>query len=83
MPTEQTCTPQKASPHIDPFEVTPVDTTAAGDTFSGSLCARLAAGDDLPTALKFASAAGALCTTKPGAVPSIPHHSEITALVEG
>lgn len=69
--------------HIDPFPVTPVDTTAAGDTFSGSLCARLAAGDDLPTALRFASAAGALCTTKPGAVPSIPHQSEIIVLVEG
>ena len=68
--------------HIDPFEVTPVDTTAAGDTFSGSLCARLAAGDDLPTALRFASAAGALCTTKPGAVPSIPHQPEIAALLD-
>lgn len=67
--------------HIDPFEVTPVDTTAAGDTFSGSLCARLAAGDDLPTALRFASAAGALCTTKPGAVPSIPHQPDIEQMV--
>lgn len=68
---------------IDPFEVTPVDTTAAGDTFSGSLCARLAAGDDLPTALRFASAAGALCTTKPGAVPSIPREADIVELARG
>lgn len=67
--------------HIDPFEVTPVDTTGAGDTFSGSLCARLAAADDLPTALRFAAAAGALCTTKAGAVPSIPHQPEIAALL--
>jgi len=66
--------------HIDPFEVTPVDTTGAGDTFSGALCARLAAGDELPVALRFAAAAGALCTTKVGAVPSIPHSAETAAL---
>jgi len=67
--------------HIEPFSVVPVDTTGAGDTFSGSLCARLAAGDDLPTALRFASAAGALCTTAPGAVPSIPRRAAVEALL--
>ena len=67
--------------HIDPFSVVPVDTTGAGDTFSGSLCARLAAGDDLPTALRFASAAGALCTTVAGAVPSIPRRVQVEALL--
>jgi len=67
--------------HIEPFPVAPVDTTGAGDTFSGSLCARLAAGDNLPTALRFASAAGALCTTAAGAVPSIPRQAAVTALL--
>jgi ribokinase len=67
--------------HIDPFPVTPVDTTAAGDTFSGALCARLAAGDDLPTALRFAAAAGALSTTASGAVPSIPDRTAIESLL--
>ena len=67
--------------HIEPFAVVPVDTTGAGDTFSGSLCARLAAGDDLSAALRFAAAAGALCTTKAGAVPSIPYRGEIEALL--
>ena len=32
--------------HVPPFDVTPVDTTGAGDAFCGSLAARLAAGDD-------------------------------------
>ena len=68
--------------HIDPFVITPVDTTAAGDSFCGSLCARLAAGDELLTALHFASAAGALCAMKSGAVPSIPKRSEIEALLQ-
>ena len=67
--------------HIDAFAVDPIDTTAAGDSFCGALCARLAAGDDLPTALRFAAAAGALCTTRAGAVPSVPYRNEIEALL--
>lgn len=64
---------------IAPFAVDPVDTTGAGDTFCGALSARLAAGDALPAALRVASAAGALCTTRAGAVPSIPRRDEIDA----
>lgn len=67
--------------HVDAFAVTPLDTTGAGDTFSGALCARLAAGDDLPVALRFAAAAGALCTTRAGAVPSIPLRAEVDVLL--
>lgn len=66
---------------IAPFAVTPVDTTGAGDTFCGSLCARLAAGDALLTALRYAAAAGALCTTRAGAVPSIPTATEVRELL--
>jgi ribokinase len=67
--------------HIDAFAVRPIDTTAAGDSFCGALCARLAVGDELPTALRFAAAAGALCTTGAGAVPSVPYRREIEALL--
>lgn len=67
--------------HVEPFAVTPVDTTGAGDCFSGSLCARLAAGDDLTTAMRFAAAAAALSTTVPGAVPSMPYRSAIDRLL--
>jgi len=67
--------------HVEPFPVVPIDTTAAGDTFCGALCARLAAGDDLAAALRFAAAAGALCTTAAGAVPSIPRRSAVEALL--
>lgn len=67
--------------HIEAFVVNAVDTTAAGDSFCGALCARLAAGDELAVALRFACAAGALCAMKAGAVPSIPKRAEIEALI--
>ena len=54
-------------------EVTPVDTTGAGDAFCGALAARLSAGDELRDAVRYAAAAGALATTVAGAVASLPH----------
>lgn len=64
------------------FTVIPVDTTGAGDAFCGSLAARLAAGDELETAVRYAAAAGALATTIEGAVPSLPHASDVQNLLE-
>ncbi len=66
---------------VPPFAVTPIDTTAAGDAFCGAFAAAMATGDDLPAALRFASAAGALATTRSGAVPSLPLLTEIEALL--
>ncbi|MEP1123310.1 MAG: ribokinase [Ilumatobacter sp.] len=69
--------------HIDPFDVVPVDTTGAGDAFCGALASRIAAGDDMATALRYASAAGALATTRAGAVPSQPRFDEVRRLSGG
>ena len=63
------------------FPVDPVDTTGAGDAFCGALGARLAAGDDVAAAVAFAAAAGALATTRHGAVPSLPRRSDIDAVL--
>jgi len=63
------------------FAVTPVDTTAAGDTFCGVLAAGLADGLDVPAALARAAAAGALATTKAGAQSSIPSRAELDAFI--
>lgn len=57
--------------------VTPVDTTGAGDTFTGVLVARLAAGDTEPAALRAASVAAALATTRAGASTSMPTWPEV------
>jgi ribokinase len=47
------------------------------------LAARLAAGDPLDLAVRAAAAAGALATTRRGAVPSMPTAAEIAALLAG
>lgn len=61
-------------------DVEAVDTTAAGDTFVGSLAARLATGHPLADCLTFAIDAASICVGRPGAGPSIPNLSEILAL---
>lgn len=60
-------------------DVDPVDTTAAGDTFTGVLVARLAAGDAFERAASAASAAAAISVTRPGATSSMPTWAEIAA----
>jgi ribokinase len=56
-----------------------VDTTAAGDSFVGALAAAMREGQELEAALRFASVAGALACTKPGAQTSAPNRAEINA----
>ncbi len=73
--------PDTATWSVDAFEVDPVDTTGAGDAFCGALAARLAAGDDLRPAVRYAAAGGALATTIAGAVPSLPRAADIERLL--
>lgn len=58
-----------------------IDTTAAGDAFSGGLVAALAEGRTLPDAARFASAVAALSVTKRGAQPSMPSRAEVERLL--
>jgi ribokinase len=67
--------------HQAPFEVTVVDTTGAGDACCGGIAARLAAGDTLRDAVRWGAAAGAIATTRAGAVPAQPSAAEIDALI--
>ena len=70
---------------IEPFAVTPVDTTGAGDAFCGVLSARLAVAGglaELALALRAAAVGGALATQTAGAVPSLPTWSQIAAALQ-
>jgi ribokinase len=59
-----------------------VDTVGAGDAYCGALGARLAAGDGLDAAARWAGAAGSLAVTRAGAEPSLPTAAEIAALLD-
>ncbi|MCL1635101.1 ribokinase [Luteimonas sp. SX5] len=63
------------------FEVDAVDTTAAGDTFCGTLVAALGRGEPMADALREASAASALACTRLGAQSSVPTRAEVAALM--
>lgn len=67
--------------HTPALEIRPVDTTGAGDTYAGVLAASLAAGRPLREAARFATVAGSLACTRPGAQSSQPAWAEIEAAV--
>jgi len=58
-------------------KVTPVDTTAAGDTFIGYFIAQKLNGMTVENCLKIASRAAAICVTRRGAASSIPLKEEV------
>lgn len=69
------------SRHVEPGRAVPVvDTTGAGDTFAGYFAAALAEGVSMRSALRRATAAGALCVQRRGAVPAVPRRDEVDAL---
>ena len=59
------------------YEVEAVDTTGAGDTFTGYFVAARSAGRPVAEALDLAARASALAVTRAGAVPSIPTIDEV------
>jgi ribokinase len=61
--------------------IAPVDTTAAGDCFVGVLAAALDRGDTLTAALGRATAAAALCCTRPGSQASLPWAAETDGFI--
>jgi ribokinase len=66
--------------HIPPWSVAAIDTTAAGDTFSGALAVALARGDSYLDATEFASGAAAVSVTRLGAQTSMPTEEEVRDL---
>lgn len=59
------------------YRVKAVDTTAAGDTFTGYFIAGIAAGEPAERAMEMAARASAIAVTRAGAAPSIPYRKEV------
>ncbi|MGC5050513.1 ribokinase [Micromonospora sp. DT48] len=66
--------------HVPAVKVDTVDSTAAGDAFTGALAVAWGEGRDLLDAVRWASAAGAACVRRLGASVSLPHRVEIDEL---
>lgn len=79
----------RADGRVAAYPVQPLDTVGAGDAFAGTLATRwaehkIAAGvdhDAFRDILCWACAAGALATTKHGAIPSLPTRAEVVSLL--
>ncbi|GIJ25681.1 ribokinase [Micromonospora qiuiae] len=58
-----------------------VDTTGAGDAFTGALAVALTRGDDLTEAARYAAAAGAHAVGVAEVIPALPRPDDIAALL--
>ena len=61
----------------DIFKVKAVDTTAAGDTFTGYFIAGLIEGMPIPEILRMSAKASSIAVSRPGAAPSVPSREEV------
>lgn len=68
--------------HVPALPVQVVDTTGAGDCFTGALAAALSAGHEAADAMRFAAAAAALQVSRPGASAAMPEQRDILAMAE-
>jgi ribokinase len=65
------------SQHFPGIEVNSIDTTGAGDCFSGALMASLSQGAAIEDAIVFANHAAAISVTKLGVIEALPELSEV------
>ncbi len=63
--------------HIAAFQVTPIDSVAAGDAFNAAFAIAIVEGKPCAQAAKFANAAGALAVLTEGAIPSLPARESV------
>ena len=66
---------------INAPEVKAIDTTAAGDTFSGALTVALTEDMDWKKAIEFAVTAASISVTRMGAQASVPYRNEVSLML--
>jgi len=70
--------------HVPPMRAgAVVDTTGAGDAFSGGFACALAEGQPLDAALRFGTAVAALSVTRVGTADAMPARADVLALLGG
>ncbi|QBO35283.1 ribokinase [Periweissella cryptocerci] len=68
---------------VDAFKVNAVDTTAAGDTFIGTLSSQLELDlSNIVEAIRFSNRASSITVQGAGALPSIPNYDQVKAAFE-
>jgi ribokinase len=72
---------EQGTRHVPSFRVEVVDTTAAGDAFTGGFATALLRGEELEQAARYGNACGALAATKHGAQPSLPTREEVESFI--
>ena len=63
------------------YKVETVDTTAAGDTFTGYFIAGLIQGKTVEETMRMCAVAAGIAVSRPGAAPSIPYMEEVEKLL--
>jgi len=79
VPNGKITSPQYDAVLVPGHVVNMADATGAGDCFCGNLLARLALGDDLLTAARYANTAASLAVQSWGAVASLPTAQQVQA----
>ena len=67
--------------HQEIFKVDAVDTTAAGDTFTGYFIAGILNGTPIKEILRMSAVAAGIAVSRPGASPSIPFMDEVKKML--
>ena len=67
---------------VKAFKVNPVDTVAAGDAFNGGLAVAVSEGREVEESVRWGAAAGAIATTRKGALPAMPYREELLKLLK-
>ncbi len=71
----------KNAKHFPTPKVEAIDTTGAGDCFSGALMAALSQDKNIEEAIEFANYAAAISVTKQGVIESLPYLSEVKSFM--
>jgi len=67
---------------VPAFKVNAIDTVAAGDAFNAGFSVAIAEGKSTAEAVRWGAAAGAIATTRKGALPAMPYRDELEKLLK-